>query len=49
MSNLLTAIRAIIEDSNASSIVSSNSTIQNRANQMGDALEEYVKEIGAME
>lgn len=43
MGSILTAIKAIIEESSNTFISSSNRGVQNRANQMGDALEEYVK------
>ena len=43
MSNILTAIKAIVENSNLEIIEDSEGAIQNRANQMGAALEDYVK------
>lgn len=43
MSNILNAIKAIIEDKTLSVVGSSNSTVQNRAVLMGMALEDYVK------
>ena len=43
MSNILTAIKAIIENIHSSSIVTNLNGVQNRANQMGDALEDFVK------
>ena len=42
MSDILTAIKAIVEHSNTI-VESTESTSLNRANQMGDALEDYVK------
>lgn len=43
MSNILTAIRAIVENSTLGISEGSEGAIQNRANQMGAALEDYVK------
>lgn len=43
MSNILTAIKAIVESSNLEVINGSDGVIQNRTNQMGAALEDYVK------
>ncbi len=43
MSNILTAIKAIIENSSAAIVDTSGNHSQNRMNQMGDALEDYVK------
>ena len=43
MSNILTAIKAIVANSNLEVIEDSEETIQNRANQMGAALEDFVK------
>lgn len=45
MGNLLTAIQAIVEHSNSSILESSSTSsgVANRANQMGDALEDFVK------
>lgn len=43
MNNILTAIKAIIENSNINVVESSEGVVQNRANQMGAALEDYVK------
>lgn len=43
MSNILTAIKAIVQNSNLNVVEDSEGTIQNRANQMGAALEDYVK------
>lgn len=42
MSNVLTAIIAIVENQNRA-IVANEDGVQNRANQMGDALEDYIK------
>lgn len=42
MGNILSAIQAIVENSSIS-VESSQDGVQNRANQMGDALEDYVK------
>ena len=43
MSNILTAIKAIVENSSIKVVEDSQEAIKNRANQMGEALEEYVK------
>lgn len=43
MSNILTAIKAIVENSTLNVVEDSEGVIQNRMNQMGQALEEYVK------
>lgn len=43
MSNILTAIKAIVENSSLEVAENSQGSIQNRANQMGAALEDYVK------
>lgn len=43
MSNVLTAIKAIVENLQNISIVANADIVQNRANQMGDALEVFVK------
>ena len=43
MSNILTAIKAIVENSNLGVIEGVDGIIKNRANQMGAALEDYVK------
>ena len=43
MSNILTAIKAIVENSTLEVVEDSQASIQNRANQMGAALEDYVK------
>lgn len=43
MGNILTAIKNIVENSSFDVIENSNEVIQNRANQMGAALEDYVK------
>lgn len=43
MSNILTAIKAIIENSSIKVVEDSQESIQNRANQMGAAFEDYVK------
>jgi len=43
MPNVLTAIKAIVENIQNTSIVANEDGVQNRANQMGDALEDFVK------
>ena len=43
MSNILTAIKAIVKNSTLEVVEDSQDSIQNRANQMGAALEDYVK------
>ena len=43
MSNILTAITSIVENSSIAAVESSQAISRNRANQMGDALEGYVK------
>lgn len=43
MSNILTAIKAIVENSSLEVSENSQGSVQNRANQMGAALEDYVK------
>lgn len=43
MPNVLTAIKAIVENIQNFSIVADVDGVQNRANQMGDALEDFVK------
>lgn len=43
MSNILTAIKAIVENSNLEVVEDPEGVIQNRANQMGAAFENYVK------
>lgn len=43
MSNILTAIKAIVENSSTNVVESSPNKSQNRATQMGDAFEDYVK------
>lgn len=43
MPNVLTAIKAIVENVQNTSIVANEDGVQNRANQMGDALEDFVK------
>lgn len=43
MSDILTAIKAIVENSSNVIVEASGSNSQNRATQMGDALEDYVK------
>lgn len=43
MPNVLTAIKAIVENIRNASIVADQDGVQNRANQMGDALEGFVK------
>ena len=43
MGNILTAIKSIVENSSITVVETSQGTSQNRANQMGDALEGYVK------
>ncbi len=43
MSDILTAIKAIVENSSKTVVESSQNKSQNRATQMGDALEDYVK------
>lgn len=43
MSNILTAIKAIVENSSITVVESPQNKSQNRATQMGDALEDYVK------
>lgn len=43
MGNILTAIRAIIENSGFTSSETSQSGIRNRANQMGEVLEKYIR------
>lgn len=43
MNNILTAIKAIVKNSNLEVIEEPEGSIQNRANQMGAALEDYVK------
>lgn len=47
MGNILTAIKAIVENSNIGLIEDSEEDIQNRANQMGAVLENYVKDAFA--
>lgn len=43
MSNILSAIQAIVSNSSIDSDTTSMSRVQNRANQMGELLEDYVK------
>lgn len=43
MGNILTAIQAIVENSSIQVIEEQNGVVHNRANQMGAALEDYVK------
>lgn len=43
MNNILTAIKAIVKNSRLKVANTSQNVVQNRANQTGDALEEYVK------
>lgn len=43
MGNILTAIQAIVEHSSIDVIEDHQGSVQNRANQMGDALEDYIK------
>lgn len=43
MSNILTAIKAIVENSSLAVVETSENRSNNRANQMGDALEDFVK------
>lgn len=43
MPNVLTAIKAIVENARNAFVVANQDEIQNRANQMGDALEDFVK------
>lgn len=43
MGNILTAIRSIVENSSLSVVEDLQDAVQNRANQMGAALEDYVK------
>lgn len=43
MGNILTAIQAIVEHSSIDVIEDHQGSVQNRANQMGEALEDYIK------
>ena len=43
MGNILSAIKSIVSASSLDVIEESNEIIHNRANQMGDAFEDYVK------
>jgi hypothetical protein len=43
MPNILSAIKAIIENIHSSSVIANQNGVQNRANQMGEALEDFVK------
>lgn len=43
MNNILTAIKAVVENPLVKVAAKSNNVIQNRANQMGAALEDYIK------
>ena len=43
MKNILTAIKAIVKNSAIGVMVAPKGNIKNRANQMGAALEDYVK------
>lgn len=47
MNNILTAIEVIVENSTLEVINNSEGTTQNRANQMGEAFENYVKDAFA--
>ena len=47
MPNVLTAIKAIVENTQNIAIITNKDGVQNRANQMGDALEDFVKDAFA--
>lgn len=47
MGNILTAIESIVKYSSLNVVENSEEGVHNRANQMGDALEKYVKDAFA--